>query len=53
MQRYRNVPASYADACIVRLSERFPAADVITVDSDFEIYRRNGRQSIPLVAPFS
>lgn len=52
MKRYRNVPASYADACLVRLSERHPEASLLTLDSDFEIYRRNGRQAIPVLAPF-
>lgn len=51
MKKYRNVPASYADACLVRLSELFPSASVITLDSDFRIYRRNGRQPIPLIIP--
>ncbi|MGQ0507017.1 MAG: type II toxin-antitoxin system VapC family toxin [Myxococcaceae bacterium] len=52
IKKYRNVPASYADACLVRLSERHPDATVLTTDSDFEIYRRHGRQPIPLRAPF-
>jgi uncharacterized protein len=52
IKKYRNVPASFADACMVRLSERHPDATVLTTDSDFEIYRRNGRQSIPILAPF-
>ena len=52
MKKYRNVPASFADACLVRLSERHPDALVLTIDSDFEIYRRNGRQHLPLRAPF-
>jgi predicted nucleic acid-binding protein len=53
MTRYRNVPASYADACLVRLSERFPEAPVVTTDADFQIYRRNGKQRLPLIAPFA
>lgn len=52
MAKYRTVPASYADACLVRLSELHPAAIVLTTDSDFEIYRRNGRHTLPLRAPF-
>ena len=52
MKRYRSVPMSYADACLVRLSERFPSSVLITLDTDFDVYRRNGRQVIPLLAPF-
>lgn len=51
MERYESVPMSLADACLVRMSETVPQAVVFTVDSDFSIYRRHGRQSIPLIAP--
>ncbi len=50
-ERYDNVPSSLADACIIRLSELRPDFAVCTLDSDFRIYRRNGRGSIPLVIP--
>jgi uncharacterized protein len=41
-----------ADACLVRLSEIYPRAKVITVDRDhFTIYRRNRNQPIPLMLP--
>lgn len=49
--RYRDRPMSLADACLVRLAELFDDARVITVDKDFSIYRKNGRQAIPLVSP--
>jgi predicted nucleic acid-binding protein len=41
-----------ADACVVRMSERFGASKVLTLDRrDFAVYRRNGREVIPIVAP--
>jgi len=51
MLRYRNRPMSLADACLVRLSEMHAAAEVITLDSDFRIYRRHGNKVIPLRTP--
>ena len=51
MTLYRNVPMSLADACLVRLAELDPRCQVFTLDGDFNIYRRNGRQTIPLLAP--
>jgi predicted nucleic acid-binding protein len=51
MDRYRNVPMSLADACLVRLSELHPPAKVWTTDSDFTIYRRHRRALIPLIMP--
>jgi predicted nucleic acid-binding protein len=51
MQRYEARPMSLADACLVRMAELSPAARVITLDSDFRIYRRNGRQALELIMP--
>lgn len=51
MRRYRSVPMSLADACLVRLSEIVPNALVLTLDADFFIYRRRGRAVIPLLTP--
>ena len=51
MQRYADTPMSLADACLVRLTERVQDCRLFTLDSDFEHYRRNGRQVIPLLRP--
>ncbi|MEQ1912871.1 MAG: pilus assembly protein [Vicinamibacterales bacterium] len=51
MRRYADVPVSLADACLVRLAEIHPRCKVWTLDADFRVYRRNGRQAIPLLAP--
>jgi len=51
MARYANVPMSFADACLVRMSELWPDAPLFTLDSDFRVYRRNKRQSLPLICP--
>jgi uncharacterized protein len=41
-----------ADATLVRLSELLDNSQVLTTDyKDFSIYRRHGRQTIPLLAP--
>lgn len=50
-EKYRNVPASLADACLVRMSELHESCLVLTLDSDFHIYRRHGRKAIPLQRP--
>ncbi len=51
MARYRNVPMSLTDACLVKLVERTPNATLFTLDSDFSIYRQKGRRLIPLLSP--
>ena len=50
-ERYDNVPASLADACLIRLSELYDRSCVLTLDSDFHIYRRHGRKVIKLLQP--
>jgi predicted nucleic acid-binding protein len=49
--KYQEVPMSLADACLVRMSELHATARVFTLDADFRLYRRNGRQTIPLIYP--
>lgn len=51
IRRYRNVPMSLADACLVRIVERSDQASVLTLDSDFRIYRQGNRRVIPLLSP--
>ena len=48
---YRNLPMDFADACLVRMTETHERSSLLTTDSHFRIYRRNGRQIIPLRAP--
>lgn len=51
IRRYNDMPMSFADACLVRMTEKSDDAVVFTTDSDFRTYRRNGRQAIPLIIP--
>lgn len=51
MKKFANVPMSLADACLVRMSELEPRSRILTLDSDFRIYRRNKRQMIPTLMP--
>lgn len=49
--KYRDVPMSLADSCLVRMSELFPAHLVFTLDHHFRVYRRHRRQIVPLLIP--
>jgi predicted nucleic acid-binding protein len=51
MQRYQSVPMSLADACLVRMAEIYPNSILLTLDSDFRIYRKNKNQMISLIIP--
>ena len=50
--RYAVRQPDFADLCLVRMSELNPKHSVITVDTkDFGVFRRNGRETIPLLTP--
>ena len=51
IKKYADVPMDFADACLVRMSEQIENSVVFTVDSDFHIYRRNGKRKIDLIIP--
>ena len=51
LEKYADVPMSFADACLVRMTETLNAPVLLTTDPDFRIYRRHGRQMIPCVLP--
>lgn len=51
MKKFSNVPMSLADACLVRMTELDHDSRILTLDSDFKIYRRNRRQLIPVLMP--
>ena len=51
MKKFSDVPMSLADACLVRMTELDPQGVVLTLDSDFKIYRRHRRQVVPTISP--
>jgi predicted nucleic acid-binding protein len=51
LEKYADMPMSFADACLVRMTETLNDPVLLTTDSDFRIYRRHGRQVIPCVLP--
>jgi predicted nucleic acid-binding protein len=52
LKKYRDREMDLADACIVRMTELVRDSQVVTVDrADFSVYRRNGRESIPVIVP--
>ena len=51
MKKFATVPMSLADACVVRMTELDQKSVVLTLDSDFKVYRRNKRQIVPTLMP--
>jgi predicted nucleic acid-binding protein len=52
LRKYADRQMDLADACIVRMTELVRECRVVTLDrEDFSVYRRNGRELIPLIGP--
>ena len=49
--KYRDRPMSLVDACIVRMAEIHERHAVLTLDSDFTVYRKSGRVPLELIHP--
>jgi len=50
-RKYRDRPMSLADACIVRMAEIYEGHAVLTLDSDFTVYRKHGRDPLSVIYP--
>jgi uncharacterized protein len=51
MKKYADTPMDFVDACLVAMTEVKRDCRLLTLDSDFRIYRRFERQTIPLIIP--
>jgi predicted nucleic acid-binding protein len=51
MHKYADVPMSFADSCLVRMTETLADPVLLTTDTDFRVYRRHSRQVVPCVMP--
>jgi uncharacterized protein len=51
MTKYADVPMSLADACLVRMCEIKHNSLIFTLDSDFRIYRKNGKDEVSQIIP--
>lgn len=52
IHKYQNVPMSLADACLVKMTEIYEEAKVLTLDKDFMVYRKNKHSPITCITPF-
>ncbi|MGD0433172.1 MAG: hypothetical protein ABSA58_18980 [Acetobacteraceae bacterium] len=51
LRKYRDTSKSMADAGIVRMAEIHEHHHVLTLDSDFTVYRKHGRVPIAVMHP--
>jgi predicted nucleic acid-binding protein len=51
MAKYRELPMSLADACLVTMIEFGVGRRVFTLDNHFRLYRHSGRRIVPVLMP--
>jgi predicted nucleic acid-binding protein len=39
MRKHRDLPADFAEACLIHLAEELNTGDILTLDGDFQLYR--------------
>lgn len=52
ISKYHDLPASFADACLVRLAEKHPSSHIVTLDSDFLVYKTTKNKPLSIISPF-
>ncbi len=51
MHKYRDTPASLADACLIQMADELNTGDILTLDSDFRHYRWRQTRHFNLLIP--
>jgi len=52
VHKYADQPMDFAHACLVCMSEQTRDCKIVTIDGeDFSVYRRHGREAIPILLP--
>jgi predicted nucleic acid-binding protein len=52
MNKYKNVPCTFADANLLAMFENDKKSVIITTDSDFLIYRDSNGKPLNLISPY-
>jgi predicted nucleic acid-binding protein len=51
LQKYADLPADFADACLVLMADELDTADILTLDSDFAHYRWRRTRTFQMLIP--
>lgn len=52
LRKYRDLPTSLADACLIHLADHFNTGDILTLDRDFLTYRWRRNRPFRLLVEF-
>ena len=51
MKKYRDLPASFADICLLSMADNIPNSRIMTLDQDFRVYRKRNGKALDLIIP--
>jgi predicted nucleic acid-binding protein len=51
LRKYSDIPASFADACLIHMANELDTGDILTLDSDFKRYRWRRNRAFNLLIP--
>ena len=51
LEKYADVPMSFADACLVQMADELEAGDILTLDNHFTQYRWHRNRRFNLLVP--
>lgn len=51
MEKYREMPADFADACLIHLADELDTGDILTLDGDFAHYRWRRTRPFKMLIP--
>jgi hypothetical protein len=51
MAKYRDIPADFADACLIAMADQLDTGEILTLDSDFAHYRWRRTRAFHLLIP--
>ncbi len=50
-EKYADLPADFADACLIHMADELDTGDILTLDSDFKHYRWRRNRAFRLLVP--
>jgi predicted nucleic acid-binding protein len=51
LEKYRDTPADFADACLIHMADQLDTGDILTLDSDFKHYRWRRNRRFRMLIP--
>ena len=53
LRKYRDLPADFADACLIHMADELETGDILTLDSDFARYRWRRNRAFQMLIPLT